>query len=93
MGGVSAAIDLAARLGHVPLERNGLPAVTILPRPKGSLLRDLTGFGEADSSVAELLQARLGAAGVTSAIRLLAPFLLGDGTGIEARMPYDLEIR
>jgi protease-4 len=93
MGGVSAAIDLAARLGRVPLERNGLPAVTILPRPQGNLLRDLAGFGEADSSAPQILQSRLGAAGVTSAIRLLAPFLLGDGTGIEARLPYDLEIR
>jgi hypothetical protein len=39
------------------------------------------------------LRARLGDAGVASALRLLAPFLLGNGSGIEARMPYDLEIR
>ena len=97
MGGVSAAIDLAAQLGHVPLERGGLPAMAILPRPQGGILRRLTGLGDADaeagSALESLLRTRLGDAGVASALRLLAPFLLGNGSGIEARMPYDLEIR
>ncbi len=95
MGGVSAAIDLAARLGHVPLERSGLPALAVLPRPQGGLLGRLAGLDEEDSvaDLGQLLNARLASAGLTSALRLLAPFLLGDGTGIEARIPYDLEIR
>jgi protease-4 len=95
LGGVSAAIDLAAQLGHVPLERSGLPALAILPRPQGGLLRELAGLGASESASAleQTLRARLGDAGVSAAIRLLAPFLLGDGTGIEARIPYDIEIR
>ena len=32
-------------------------------------------------------------AGVMPPLRLLAPFLLGDGSGVEARLPYDIEIR
>jgi len=99
MGGVAAAIDRAAELGHVPLERGGLPALDLLPRPQGGLLRLLTGLGDAHapgddgSDLDPLLRARLGDAGFSAALRLLAPLLLGDGTGVEARMPYDLEIR
>ena len=93
MGGVSAAIDLAARLGRVPLERSGLPALAVLPRPQGGLLARLTGLEEDSTDLGQLLNARLSSAGLTSALRLLAPFLLGAGTGIEARVPYDLEIR
>jgi protease-4 len=93
MGGVGAAIDLAARLGRVPLERSGLPSLSVLPRPTGGLLARLTGLGESQASsdasdLDKLVSARLGAA-----VRLLAPFLQGDGTGIEARVPYDLDIR
>jgi protease-4 len=94
MGGVGAAIDLAARLGRVPLERSGLPALALLPRPSGGLLARLAGLGESTTSdLEQLLFSRLSSVGLTPALRLLAPFLLGDGTGIEARMPYDIEIR
>ena len=90
MGGVGAAIDLAARLGHVPLERGGLPALTLLPRPTGGLLARLTGLDSDDGSsdLDRLLGARLG-----PALRMLAPFLQGDGSGVEARVPYEIEIR
>src|SRR5205814_31593 len=83
LGGVSAAIDLAARLGHVPLERSGLPALAILPHPPGGLFRRLIGFGETSetSELAQLLRARLTDAGLVAALRLMAPFLLGDGSG------------
>jgi protease-4 len=97
MGGVGAAIDQAARLGRVPLERSGLPALALLPRPRGGLLAHLIGLGDTSKSELEqLLMTRLATSGLTPALRLVAPFLLstsGDGTGIEARMPYDLEIR
>jgi protease-4 len=97
MGGVAAAIDLAARMGRVPVERSGLPALAILPRPQGGLLERLVGLGSSEtasaSDVEQHITARLAAAGVSSALRLLAPLLLGDGTGIEARVPYDLDIR
>jgi hypothetical protein len=79
----------------VPLETSGLPALAVLPRADGSLLRRLTGYGEADSAgeVDQLLRTGLARTGVSSALRILAPFLVGDGTGIEARMPYDIELR
>ena len=94
MGGVSAAIDLAARLGHVPLERDGLPALQILPRAEGGLLRQLAGQANAQSNDNDdALFARLSQSGTAAALRLLAPFLLGTGTGIEARIPYDLDLR
>jgi protease-4 len=91
MGGIGAAIDLAARLGRVPLESSGLPALSLLPRPTGGLLARLTGLDLEDRSttdMGQLLGARLG-----PALRLLGPFLQGDGTGIEARIPYDLDVR
>jgi protease-4 len=111
MGGVSDAIDRAAQLGRVPLERSGLPTLTVLPRPTGGLLGRLTGLGlgdglsdasasassssdaSASSNVEQLISTRLMSAGLTAAFHLLAPFLLGDGTGIEARVPYEIEIR
>ena len=98
LGGLSAAIDRAAQLGRVPLERGGLPALEVLPKPEGGLLRMLTGLAEAQgdgdaASSASVLRARLGGAGVTAALRLLAPLVLGDGTGVEARLPYDIDIR
>ncbi len=98
MGGVGAAIDLAARLGHVPLERDGLPDLEVLPKPQGGLLQQLTGLADAEltgpsTEIDEALRARFAQSGAASALRLLAPFLLGTGTGIEARVPYDLELR
>jgi protease-4 len=95
MGGVGAAIDLAAHLGRVPLEQSGLPALTLLPRPAGGLLARLLNADDTDGAreLEQVLTARLAATGVSSALRLLAPLLLGDGTGIEARVPYDLDVR
>jgi protease-4 len=92
MGGVSAAIDLAARLGRVPLESTGLPALEVLPHPTTSLLTHLIGDSDSDD-LETLVGARLTATGLASTLRLLAPLLTTDGTGIEARVPYDLEIR
>ena len=98
MGGVSAAIDLAAQLGHVPLERRRPAGRSPSSRARrAASCARLTGLGDAERrrlpTSSQLLRARLATAGVASALRLLAPFLLGDGTGIEARIPYDLEIR
>jgi protease-4 len=96
MGGVGAAIDHAARLGRVPVGRDEQPEVAVLPRPTGGLVERLTGLGSATqpgNQFDALLRARLSQAGATAALRLLAPLLLGDGSGVEARLPYDLEIR
>jgi protease-4 len=43
MGGLSAAIDEAARLGAVPLGRDRMPEMEVLPRERGGLLRKLAG--------------------------------------------------
>ena len=43
MGGVSAAVDEAARLGGVPVGRDQLPDLTLLPVEKKDLLRRLAG--------------------------------------------------
>jgi protease-4 len=103
MGGISAALDLAAELGHVAAEPTGLPALSVLPRAQGGLLARLTGFSFSEASASagsspasdidQLLDAPLPNAAFTAALRLLAPFFEGTGTGIEARLPYDLEIR
>ena len=94
MGGVSAAIDLAARLGRVPRGRDDLPPLEILPRPSGGLLGRLTGLADADSSDDDLaLRAHLADSDTVAALRLLAPLVFSNGTGVEARLPYDLEIR
>jgi protease-4 len=93
MGGVSAAIDQAARLGHIPIEATGFPALSLLPRPAGGLLAHLLGGADADDDLEKLVGARLSAAGLGSTLRLLAPLLTTDGTGIEARVPYDIDIR
>jgi protease-4 len=92
LGGLSDALDEAARRGRVPRGPGGIPELVVLPRPLASpidtLLR-LAGVSEeasASDAVGALLtrQAR-------GAARLLAPLLLGQGSGFEARLPYDVE--
>jgi protease-4 len=43
MGGLSAAVDEAARLAGVPLGRDRMPEIEMLPHEKGGLLRKLVG--------------------------------------------------
>jgi protease-4 len=76
MGGVSAAIDEAARRGSVPLGPGGLPELVVLPRPVPSVLGALSHVP-----------------GGRVAVRLLLPLLAEGGTGILARLPYDIETR
>jgi len=76
MGGVSAAIDEAARRGGVPLGPGGLPELLVLPRPVPSLLGALSRVP-----------------GGRVAVRLLLPLLAEGGTGILARLPYDIETK
>jgi len=93
MGGVSAAIDLAARLGHVPTGRDDLPALTILPRPPHGLLAHLTGLAQSQTAEEPLPAVLAHLTGATAALHLLAPLLLGPDAGLQARVPYDLEIQ
>jgi protease-4 len=121
MGGVSAAIDEAARLGGVPLGRDRVPEIALLPAEGGGLLRRLThavsahdAAGTQDHGDDDLADDSDGAtdasdgttptsvappasllpADARAALRLLAPFVVtGSGTGYEARMPFDLDLR
>jgi protease-4 len=77
MGGISAAIDEAARRGGVTLGPGGLPELVVLPRPVPSLL------GAALSQIP----------GGRMALRLLLPLVVQGGTGILARMPYDIDTK
>jgi protease IV len=93
LGGLGDAIDEAARRGGIPRGPGGLPQLVVLPRPLSSPLDTLIRLAGAADSGQEgpsglgpvLLRQGRGAA------RLLAPLLLGDGSGFEARLPYELE--
>ncbi len=96
LGGLSVAIDEAARLGRAPVGRDQLPEIELLPHENKGLLHELAGAaGELDGQTAATASAaRLLPGDARAALRLLAPFLLArDGAGYEARMPYDLELQ
>jgi protease-4 len=90
-GGVASAIDEAARRAGVPLGRDGQPELEILPRPTSGLLGRLLGVGS-EQGEADLIGRFVREQG-GPALRLLAPLLGGRGNGVEARLPYDIEIR
>jgi protease-4 len=90
MGGVAAAVDEAAQRAHVPVGSDGQPELLVLPRPQASAIQKLLGLDGDESQAAVTVRALLGTGAV---VRLLAPLLAGPGTGIEARLPYDIEIR
>jgi protease-4 len=87
LGGLADAIDEAARLGHVQRGPGDLPELVVLPRPTISPLETLARLGgvQEKAELPPLLQHQ-----ARGAIRLLAPILLGNGSGIEARLPYDI---
>lgn len=110
MGGLSTAIDEAARLGRVPLGRDQLPDLTLLPADNRGLLRRLAGAAsvlddartdsgdEANATDAPAAvtptPASLLTGDVRAALRWLAPLLVsGNGSGFQARLPYDLDLR
>jgi protease-4 len=104
-GGLGAAIDYAAALAHIAPGGGELPELAVLPHPPPGTLQKLIGIasdadqetraaGEAPSSTPLELGARwLAAPGARAGLRLLAPLMVGAGSGIEARLPFDLEIR
>jgi protease-4 len=96
MGGISAAIDEAARLGAVPFGNDQLPELALLPEEHKGLLHRVAGAASALAATdgEASAPARLLTGDVRAALRLLAPYLLHAGnTGIEARLPYELELR
>ncbi|HVR64938.1 MAG TPA: signal peptide peptidase SppA, partial [Polyangia bacterium] len=102
IGGLAVAIDQAQRLGRVAAGRGGFAELTVLPRPLPSALARLTGINVAADEVGEDDRAPAPApipdVPLVRTIgrgpaRLLLPLLSGPGAGIEARLPYDLDIR
>jgi protease-4 len=101
LGGVADAIDEAVRRAGIPLGRDRVPEIQVLPRPPLDLVRRLVA-GAADDSVrgapasVETAPAKLLTPELRAALRMLAPVLLRGGAagGIyQARLPYDIEIR
>jgi protease-4 len=94
MGGLTAAIDEAVRVSGVPVGRDQLPEVVVLPRPPLGLVRRLVGGAdEATRAATPAFPAQLMTPELRGALRLLAPALLRAGHGYEARLPYDIDIR
>jgi len=94
LGGVLAAIDRAAALGGVPVAFSESPELVLLPRSTKSILQAVVGLAGADTdaSGAEPSPTRL-TPPLRAALRLAAPYLFGAGEGVEARIPFDLELR
>ncbi len=100
MGGLADALDEAVRRSGVPVGRDKVPEVVVLPRAPLDLVRRLaTGADAVVSGGASAPPPRaLGAAqlltpDLRAALRMLAPALLAGGVAVQARLPYDIDIR
>ncbi|MES1204508.1 MAG: signal peptide peptidase SppA [Pseudomonadota bacterium] len=98
VGGVTAAIDRAALLGGVPRLSDEEPDLEVLPRPSENILQTLVGLASTDdalapeSSAVDLRRRHL-TPPLRAALKLAAPYLFGPGEGVEARLPFDLDLR
>ena len=96
MGGLSAAIDEAVRMGRIPIGRDQQPDIEVRPKTPGGLVRKLLGMGgQADGAGAAAARApMLLTPEMRAAVRMIAPLLLGGGgSGFQARLPYDIDLR
>jgi protease-4 len=96
MGGVMAAVDRAAALGGVPLRFDETPDLVLLPRPKKGVLQMISGLAQAtatDETNGGSDAPPKWSPQLRSALRLAAPYLFGPGEGIEARLPFELDLR
>jgi protease-4 len=96
LGGLADAIDEATRLARIPLGRDQMPEINVLPRAPLDLVRRLVAGGADESarvSAKPVTPAQLLTPDVRAAVRMLAPTLLGGGNGIQARLPYDIDLR
>jgi protease IV len=103
LGGVGDAIDEAVRRAGIPIGRDKVPEIYLLPRAPLGLLRTLAGAadgggvgqgrGGGTTPASHLAAAALLTPELRAALRMLAPTLLGGGNGFQARMPYDIEMR
>jgi hypothetical protein len=87
------------RRANIPVGRDKMPEVMVLPRPPLDLVRRLVA-GSADEAAGSvgaappITPARLLTPELRAALRVLAPVLLrGNGSGYQARLPYDIEMR
>jgi len=94
MGGLSAAIDEAVRLGRIPLGRDSQPDIEVLPKSPSGLVRRLLGMaGHAGDAGQGGAAPMLLTPEMRAAVRMIAPLLLGGGRGFQARLPYDIDLR
>jgi hypothetical protein len=82
-------------LAGIPLGRDRMPEVHVLPRAPLDLVRRLAAGAtdERAAAPATIEPARLLTPEVRAALRMLAPTLLTGGTGVQARLPYEIDIR
>jgi protease-4 len=95
LGGLAPAIDQATRLGRIPVVRGGFAELTVLPRPRVNTLEKLIGLGVtagSDTGPDDLPARLVRNLGRGASLRLFLPLLAGPGNGIQASLPYDLEI-
>ncbi len=85
LGGFAPALDEAARRGGVPRGPGNLPEIVVLPKAPPNLVETLLRQHAGPLPILE----QHGRA----AVRLLAPMVTGPSSGLQARMPYDLEVR
>ena len=101
MGGLADALDEAVRRSGVPVGRDKVPEVVVLPRAPLDLVRRLATGADAvgaPSGASAPPPRALGAAqlltpDLRAALRMLAPALLAGGVAVQARLPYDIDIR
>jgi hypothetical protein len=68
--------------------------VAVFPPAPSGLAERLLGLGTegGDEGRAAAVARLLEMAGAAGALRLLAPLIAGSGTGIQAGLPYDIEV-
>ena len=98
LGGLADAIDEATRLGGIPIGRDRMPEIHVLPRAPLDLVRRLVtggadGSAGAGASAKPVTPAQLLTPDARAALRMLAPTLLRGGAGFQARLPYDIDLR
>ena len=101
MGGLGDAVDEAVRRAAIPVGRDQVPEMYVLPRPPLGLVRKLVGAADeaaagaagATAPSTETPPARLLTPDLRAALRLLAPTLLSRAGAIQARLPFDVNIQ
>jgi protease-4 len=93
IGGLTTAIDRAASLGQIARLGDEPPELVILPRSAKTILQRLVGLDDATLGSPPPASSPRLSEPIRSALKLAAPYLFGPGEGVEARLPYDLDIR